>query len=118
MNKNSNKELSRINLQIARDLKRARLLAGLTQKDLANALGVSYQQIQKYESGTSHISAARLVQLTGLMQITCPELKPAAPNTETPDIDEKALKICSRIMNIKDPACREKIVNAVYCLTG
>lgn len=118
MGKNNNEQLSRINRQIARDLKRARLLAGLTQKDLANALGVSYQQIQKYESGASQISAARLVQLTGLMQITCPELEPAAPHAETQDIDEKALKICSRIMGIKDPACREKIVNAVYCLTS
>lgn len=37
-----------------------RLLNGLTQKDLADKIGTSFQQLQKYEKGTSRIGPARL----------------------------------------------------------
>lgn len=37
-----------------------RLLNGLTQKQLAEAIGTSFQQLQKYEKGTSRIGPARL----------------------------------------------------------
>ncbi len=37
-----------------------RLLNGLTQKDLAEMIGTSFQQLQKYEKGTSRIGPARL----------------------------------------------------------
>lgn len=118
MKKNSNKQLAGINKQIACDLKRARLLAGLTQKDLAAALGVTYQQIQKYENGTSQISVARFWQLTNLMDLSRPEIQSAENRTLPPAIDDQTLKLCSRIMSVEDPVFRDKITKAVYCLTG
>lgn len=36
---------------------------GLTQEDLGRALGISYQQIQKYETGANRISAGRLFEV-------------------------------------------------------
>lgn len=44
-------------------LRELRRLAGLSQMKVADKVGVSYQQIQKYEKGTSQLSVPRLLQL-------------------------------------------------------
>ena len=41
-------------------IRRRRILLGLTQDQLGEALGISYQQIQKYETGANRVSAGRL----------------------------------------------------------
>jgi transcriptional regulator with XRE-family HTH domain len=48
---------------IGERIKEARIAASLSQKDLADMLGVSYQQIQKYESGHNRISGASMGRL-------------------------------------------------------
>jgi len=48
------------NLRIAQKLRAARLEAHISQMELADALGVTFQQVQKYEKGTNRISPARL----------------------------------------------------------
>lgn len=40
-----------------------------TQKELANKLGISYQQVQKYEAGVNRISAGRLYQIAQLLSL-------------------------------------------------
>lgn len=52
-----------IDNHLGRRLRRRRRLLGLTQQQLANTVGVRFQQIQKYECGANRISAARLWQL-------------------------------------------------------
>jgi|GEM_PF-3951034 len=47
------------NKRIGSDLAKLRRAAGKRQQDLADALGVSYQQVSKYERGETQISAAR-----------------------------------------------------------
>ncbi len=46
-----------------------RTLAGLTQTVLATALGVSFQQVQKYEKGTNRVSASRLQQMSAVLGV-------------------------------------------------
>lgn len=48
---------------VANRVKRRRREIGMSQRDLAQAIGVSYQQIQKYESGANRISAGRLFMI-------------------------------------------------------
>ena len=47
-----------IDLHLGRRLRRRRRLLGLTQQQLANTVGIRFQQIQKYECGANRISAA------------------------------------------------------------
>ncbi len=49
-----------IDLYVGGRLRTARILAGLSQVKLGDALNVTFQQIQKYEKGTNRISASRL----------------------------------------------------------
>ena len=57
-----------IDLHLGRRLRRRRRLLGLTQLQLAVQVGISFQQIQKYECGANHISAARLWQLAQALE--------------------------------------------------
>lgn len=54
------KEVHRIGNIIAKHIKMARLYAGLSQQDIGDALNLSFQQIQKYETGKDVISAKKL----------------------------------------------------------
>lgn len=49
-------------------IRRRRILLGYTQDQLGEALGISYQQIQKYETGANRVSAGRLYQIAETLQ--------------------------------------------------
>ncbi|MBX7248334.1 MAG: helix-turn-helix domain-containing protein [Caulobacteraceae bacterium] len=57
-----------IDLHLGKRLRRRRRLLGLTQQQLANSVGIRFQQIQKYECGANRISAARLWQLSEALE--------------------------------------------------
>ena len=50
-------------------LKLRRLALGLTQTKVANAINVTFQQIQKYEKGTNGVSSIRLLQLSNYLKV-------------------------------------------------
>ena len=58
-----------IDLHLGKRLRRRRRLLGLTQQQLAGAVGVRFQQIQKYECGANRISAARLWALSEALEV-------------------------------------------------
>src|SRR3954468_11425189 len=58
-----------IDLHLGKRLRRRRCLLGLTQQQLANAVGIRFQQIQKYECGANRISAARLWALSEALEV-------------------------------------------------
>jgi transcriptional regulator with XRE-family HTH domain len=47
-------------------------MLGLSQTKLADALGITFQQVQKYEKGANRISASRLQQMAGVLQVPVP----------------------------------------------
>lgn len=54
---------------IGRQLRTARRFADMSQTDLANAAGVTYQQVQKYERGNNRIAASRLWALAKALDV-------------------------------------------------
>ena len=52
-----------IEAHIARQLRIRRRLSGLTLQEVAKRAGITFQQVQKYETGANRVSAARLVLL-------------------------------------------------------
>jgi len=46
-----------------------RLMLDMSQTDIADAVGVTFQQVQKYEKGTNRISASRLQQFCRILQV-------------------------------------------------
>jgi transcriptional regulator with XRE-family HTH domain len=58
--------------QIGRLVKAQRKQIGLTLTDLAERIGVRYQQVQKYESGTNRISIGRLTRIAEALDVPPP----------------------------------------------
>jgi transcriptional regulator with XRE-family HTH domain len=58
-----------IDEHLGRRLRRRRRLLGLTQHQLADACGVRFQQIQKYECAANRMSAARIWQLAQVLEV-------------------------------------------------
>lgn len=52
-----------VDLHVGKQLRQRRWLLGQTQQQLAQAVGIRFQQVQKYESGANRISASRLWDL-------------------------------------------------------
>jgi transcriptional regulator with XRE-family HTH domain len=50
-------------------LRMRRLMLNKSQSDIANALGLTFQQVQKYENGSNRISASRLQGLCAILQV-------------------------------------------------
>ena len=63
MNNRANTDMDRM---IGQRVRLARKMAKLSQGKLAQGLGITYQQVQKYENGTDRITAGRLFQVTQL----------------------------------------------------
>jgi len=58
-----------IDLYVGKRLRRRRRLLGLTQQQLAESVGIRFQQIQKYECGANRISASRLFELSEALHV-------------------------------------------------
>ncbi|MEO0883889.1 MAG: helix-turn-helix transcriptional regulator [Pseudomonadota bacterium] len=52
---------------IGTQIRQRRIMMGLTQDQIADALGISYQQVQKYETGSNRVSASRLYEIATLL---------------------------------------------------
>ena len=57
------------NIHLGKKLRMRRLSLGLTQTKVAQAINVTFQQIQKYEKGTNGVSASRLLQLSSFLKV-------------------------------------------------
>lgn len=61
-------------VRIGRAIARRRKLAGLNQSELARLVGVSFQQIQKYECASNRIAASRLLTIANALGAPVAEL--------------------------------------------
>ncbi len=83
--RSAKKQVSRsgpIDIHVGSRVRLRRNLLGISQTDLGKALGVAFQQVQKYEKGTNRISASRLFNLSRVLDVPISyffeDLSPAA----------------------------------------
>ena len=60
---------AQLNQHLGKKLRLRRTSLGLTQTQVAKAINVTFQQIQKYEKGTNGVSSARLLQLSSFLKV-------------------------------------------------
>jgi transcriptional regulator with XRE-family HTH domain len=58
-----------IDIQVAERIRTARLTQGVSQQKVAEALGLTFQQVQKYEKGTSRVSIGRLFAIANILGV-------------------------------------------------
>lgn len=61
------KQAQKIDRIIGRNIRIHRLARGMSQTELGNQIGVSFQQVQKYENGTNRVGSGRLYQIAAIL---------------------------------------------------
>jgi transcriptional regulator with XRE-family HTH domain len=106
-----------------------RMMLDMSQSTLGNALGITFQQVQKYEKGTNRISASRLQQVCHTLQVPVAFFFEGAPhvpavtisNERQPSPDRftdfmatrEGLTLAKAFMRITNVQVRRRIVNLV-----
>lgn len=73
-----------VDIHVGRRLRQRRALLGLSQEKLGRAIGLTFQQIQKYERGANRIGASRLLQLSRALAVPIAYFFEDAPGTALP----------------------------------
>jgi transcriptional regulator with XRE-family HTH domain len=58
-----------IDVHVGKRIRMRRLFLGMNQESLANALGLTFQQVQKYEGGANRVSASRLSAMSDILEV-------------------------------------------------
>lgn len=85
-----------IDVLVGERMKARRQVLGLSQADLGEAIGVSFQQVQKYERGTNRVSASMLCHAARALECAPAELLPSIGRFNRPEPIENAYKVLSR----------------------
>ena len=105
------------------------MMLGMSQEKLGEALGITFQQIQKYEKGTNRIGASRLQQISTILQVPVAFFFEGAPGDGSPADDftdapssayvtdflatSDGLALTKAFMKIANPKLRRRIVDLV-----
>ena len=106
-----------------------RMMLGMSQEKLGDALGLTFQQVQKYEKGTNRIGASRLQQISHILQVPVEFFFEGGPGAQTGGRGEgdapspayvsdflatsDGLALTKAFMRIEDPKLRRRIVDLV-----
>jgi len=98
-------------------LRQARLVNNLTQADLAQRVGISFQQIQKYENGSNRISSSRLYQTARVLGLPVTyffdNLAAGTVDTTAPAIDQalpdRAIRTARALDQIPDGLVKDHL---------
>jgi transcriptional regulator with XRE-family HTH domain len=113
-----------------------RMMLGMSQEKLGDALGLTFQQVQKYEKGTNRIGASRLQQISNILQVPvafffegAPQLAGSPAPQGGADAPSPAyvsdflatsdgLSLTKAFMRIPDAKLRRRIVDLVQQIAG
>jgi transcriptional regulator with XRE-family HTH domain len=112
-----------------------RMMLSMSQEKLGDALGLTFQQVQKYEKGANRIGASRLQQIAHILQVPVSFFFDGAPNApgQSPDGFSEApspayvsdflstsdgLALVKSFQRLKDPKLRRRIVELVQQIAG
>ena len=68
-----------IDVLVGQNIRICRLQKGLSQGELGRRIGVTFQQVQKYEKGANRVGASRLTQIADVLGVPIPTLFDGAP---------------------------------------
>ncbi len=122
-----------VDVHVGARVRLRRTMLNLSQEKLGECLGITFQQIQKYEKGTNRIGASRLQKLSealktpvafffedapGISQTAVGELSETdSPNYVVDFLStSEGLQLNKAFANIKDPKVRQKIIELVRSL--
>ena len=122
-----------IDQHVGRRVRMRRLMLAMSQEKLGFALGLTFQQVQKYEKGMNRIGASRLQQISHILQVPVAFFFEGAPNALAPQgsgsalsiaeiddfiSDSEGLRLIGAFMRIDNATLRRRIVMLVQEIAG
>ena len=120
-----------IDLHVGARLRYRRMLIGMSQEALAEKLGLTFQQIQKYEKGQNRVGASRLYQIAQILEVSVGYFFEELPDTAAEDGDprhahnpldfvssQEGLQLNLAFNKIDDDVTRRRLVELVRALAG
>lgn len=134
MNPNK-KQPNPIDIHVGGRVRLRRMMLGMSQEKLGEQLGITFQQIQKYEKGTNRIGASRLQHIATVLSVPVAfffEDAPATPNGHTVGVSDdsssnyvvdflssaEGIQLNKAFVNVKDPKLRRRIIDLVRAAAG
>jgi transcriptional regulator with XRE-family HTH domain len=111
-----------IDQHIGQRVRERRIVLGLSQTNLADGLGITFQQLQKYEKGHNRIAAGRLYGCAQLLDVP-PDfffegLEGSDSGTPDETRSDEALKLARAYYRIDDPAKRQRVRRLVQAVAA
>ena len=120
-----------IDVHVGSRVRARRQVLGMSQEKLGNALGLTFQQVQKYEKGTNRVGASRLQHLARILQVSIGHFFEGAPGQlkakgNAPSsafvsdfvTSTEGLTLAKAFTQIKDAKVRHHIVKLVGEIAG
>ena len=114
-----------VDVHVGSRLRVRRTLLGMSQEKLGDALGITFQQLQKNERGANRIGSSRLFELSRILDVPISyffeEMDMDNPATDTPSdpmTKRETLELMRAYYRIKDPAIRKSIVNLTRAMAN
>lgn len=120
----TSRKSSPVDARVGARIRQRRVALGLTLHELASRVGVSFQQLQKYEAGDSRISASRLHQIAQVLDVAItwffvPEVAKAGTRPQASQevsLRQETDRLVSLFSAIDDPRARRAIMDLVTIL--
>jgi transcriptional regulator with XRE-family HTH domain len=122
-----------IDKHVGNRVRMRRLMMKMSQETLGGALGLTFQQVQKYERGTNRMGASRLQHISNILQVPVAFFFEGVPTphrrgrpraADSPDYvsdffaTSDGLALTKAFMRIKEPTVRRRIVALVKEIAG
>ncbi|WP_312807157.1 helix-turn-helix domain-containing protein [Agrobacterium cavarae] len=124
-----------IDIHVGSRIRLRRTMLGMSQEKLGESLGITFQQIQKYEKGTNRVGASRLQNISAILNVPVSFFFEDAPGAEPASASGSAeasssnyvvdflsssegLQLNRAFVKINDPKVRRRIVDLVKALAA
>jgi transcriptional regulator with XRE-family HTH domain len=129
------KQANPIDAQVGNRVRLRRMLIGMSQEKLGELLGLTFQQVQKYEKGVNRIGAGRLFQVSRILSVPidyfyegvvdqlpspAPGFAEDAPNPPVMEFlsSGEGLQLSLAFMRIREPKVRKRVLDLVKSLAN
>ena len=125
------KQANPVDVQVGNRVRIRRMLIGMSQERLGDLLGLTFQQVQKYEKGVNRIGAGRLFEVSRILNVPIDFFYEGLATTSQPGVGEteatappvmefvssgEGLQLSLAFMKIRDTKVRKRVLDLVKSL--
>ncbi len=112
------KQTTEIDFILGQNIVNHRVACGMSRKELAGAIGVTHQQLQKYEKGINRITVSRLYDISNTLKLPISQLIEISESSFTNTTDNRAIADIMKYINkITDKTKLDAIKNLIRSIS-